>query len=72
MKWENGEKDREGEEKNEGREAQFHSRVCPRDYFLREERGRCQHSQLRELLIAIYRDSHHGYCESIVSIVQVL
>ena len=45
-----GEKDWEGEEKKG--DAVSLSRVPAR---LREERGRCQHSQLRELLIAIYR-----------------
>ena len=63
MNWENGEKERESEEKKDGMQGGIVSRarlsrVCPSR--LMEEGGRCQLScKLREVLIPI--QIHHGH-----------
>ena len=65
MKWENGKKERDGEEKKEGREEEVSggrlSRVCPAR--LKEEGGSYQLlCKLTELLIPIQRAlSHHDH-----------
>jgi len=65
VKWLNGEKEREGEEKKEDREVVVVVAGLSRESLGRqtkEEGGRCILScTFKELLITTYRDSHHGH-----------